>query len=211
MLTDGFDFVELGPKATNLSIILCQLYHLISGQNVRHVNIILAKEEVNQITSALFCDLLVIIDDVWHVEDAEPIVEAFSNCAIVLTTRINEIEQCIPTKETVIVGPMEQSETESILTCGGFEISELLQEDVGILDELYQDVHLWPLLLSLVGGHYSLHYSLRVKRLSSHETIQIQTVLHRKSLKYFGKISLKTLTKAEILLLRSAWSLYWTC
>ena len=186
MFTDGFVFVELGPKATDPSMMLCQLYHLLTGQNFRQGNINLVMQEINQITSAFFRNLLVIIDDVWHVEDAEPIVEAFSNCAIVLTTRNNEIGQCIPTKETVVVGPMEQSEAISLLTCGVFEISELSQEDVSILDELVQDVHLWPLLLSLVKGH--LHNNLKVKCLSSHEAIQtVQTKLHHKGLKSFDK------------------------
>ena len=182
--TDGFIFVELGPQATDPSMILCQMYHLLTGQNLRQGSISLVIQEVNQITSAFFHNVLVIIDDVWHVEDAKPIVKAFSNCKIVLTTRINEVEQCIPTKETVVVGPMEQSEAISLLTCGVIDISQLSQEDANLLDELAQDVHLWPLLLSLVRGHLSDC----LKRSSSHEAIQtVLAKLRNKGLKSFDK------------------------
>jgi len=182
--TDGFIFVELGPQATDPSMLLCQLYHLLTGQNLRQRNISLAIQEVNRVTSTFSRNMLVIIDDVWHVEDAEPIVEAFCTCRIVLTTRINEIEQCIPTKETVVVGPMEKSEAISLLTYGVIDISQQSQEDVSLLDELAQDVHLWPLLLSLVRGHLSDS----LKRLSSHEAIRaVQDKLRHKGLKSFDK------------------------
>ncbi|XP_065894247.1 uncharacterized protein [Dysidea avara] len=146
---DGFVFVELGPQATDPSMKLSQLYHLLTGQYLKQGDINHAEQELNQITSLYCRNLLVIIDDVWHVEDAEPIVKAFSNCKIVLTTRMNDIEQYIPTKQVVTVGPMEQSEAISLLTCGVIDISQLSQDDVSLLDELAQDVHLWPLLLSL--------------------------------------------------------------
>ena len=121
----------------------------------------------------------------WHVEDVEPIVKAFSNCKIVLTTRMNDIDQYIPTKQVDSVGPVEQSEAISLLTCGVIEISQLSQEDRNLLDELAQDVHLWPLLLSLIRGqlsHYIKHH------LPQNKTIQnVQAKLHDTGLTAFDK------------------------
>ena len=164
---DGIIFIELGPQATDPSMKLKGLYNLLTDQ---HCDVNAVEQKIIQLTSEHCRNLLVIIDDVWHVEDAEPIVKAFSHCKIVLTTRMNDIEQYIPTKQVVSVGPMEQSEALSLLTDGVINTSDLLQEDVNLLDELIQDVHLWPLLLSLVRGQLS-HY-LKKHKLPNHQAIQ---------------------------------------
>ena len=70
------------------------------------------EQKINQLSNDYYRDL-VIIDDVWYVKDAELLVKAFSNCTIILTTRINDIEQYISSKQSVIVGPMTQDETMS--------------------------------------------------------------------------------------------------
>ena len=50
---------------------------------------------------------------------------------------------------------MTQREAITLLTSGVIDSSQLSQEDVSLLDELAQDVHLWPLLLSLIRGQLS--------------------------------------------------------
>ena len=94
--TDGFVFIELGPQATDPSVKLSQLYHLLTGEYLKQSDINLAEQEINQLTSDYYRNLLVITDDVWHVEDAEPLVKAFSTSKTILTTRMNDIEQYIP-------------------------------------------------------------------------------------------------------------------
>ena len=182
--SDGFVFVELGPQATDPSMKLSQLYHLLTGQFLKQGDINYAEQEINQLTTLYCRNLLVIIDDVWHVEDAEPIVKAFSNCIIVLTTRMNDIEQYIPTKCVVTVGPMKKSEAICLLTCDIIKTNNLSQENTTLLDELAQDVHLWPLLLSLIKGQLS--HNLKHYRLSCHEAIKnVQAKLHDKGLTAF--------------------------
>jgi len=183
---DGIVFINLGPQATDPSIKLNQLYHLLTGHNIKQGDINLAEQEINQLTSAYCRNLLIIIDDVWHVKDAEPIVKAFTNCNIVLTTRKNDIELYIPTKQVVSVGPMEQSEAIALLTSGVIDISQLSQGDESLLDNLVQDVHKWPLLLSLIRRQLSHH--LKKHRLGCHEAIQTaQTKLRDKGLTAFDK------------------------
>ena len=87
--TDGFVFIELGPQATDPSIKLRAIYNLLTDEQC-DINVV--EQKINQLTSDYYRKLLVIIDDVWHVEDAEPLVKAFSNCKIILTTRMNDIE-----------------------------------------------------------------------------------------------------------------------
>ena len=182
---DGVVFIELGPQATDPSMKLSQLYHLLTGEDLKQGDINHTEQEIKQLSN-LCRNLLVIIDDVWHVEDAEPIVKAFSNCKIVLTTRMNDIEQYIPTKQVVSVGPMEQSEANLLLTSGVIDIGQLSQEDVNLLDELAQDVHLWPLLLSLVRGQLS--HNVNNYKLCYNKAIQsVAASLHDKGLTAFDK------------------------
>ena len=88
--TDGFLFIELGPQATDPKMKLRAKYNLLTDEQC-DINVV--EQKVCQLTSEYYQKLLVIIDDVWHVEDAEPIVRAFSSCKTVLTTRMNDIER----------------------------------------------------------------------------------------------------------------------
>ena len=194
---EGVVFIELGPQATDPSMKLSQLYHLLIGEYLKQGDINHAEQEINQLTHLYCHNLLVIIDDVWHVEDAEPIVKAFSNCKIVLTTRMNDVDQYIPTKQVVSVGPMEQSEAISLLTCGVIDIDQLSHEDVSLLTELAHDVHLWPLLLSLIKGQ--LCHNLKRHNLSCHEAIQcLQTKLHEMGLTAYDKNNIEKSRKHAV-------------
>ena len=200
--TDGFVIIELGPQATDPSIKLSQNYHLLTGEYLKHRDINYAEQEIRQLTSDNFRNLLVIIDDVWHVEDAEPLVRAFSNCTTILTTRMNDIEQYIPSKLSVTIGPMTNNEAISLLTSGVIDSSQLSQEDVSLLDELAEDVHLWPLLLSLIRGQLS--HNLKQFHLSYHNAIQnVQGKLHHKGLTAFDKNNIETINKSRKLAVKA--------
>ena len=200
--TDGFVIIELGPQATDPSIKLSQLYHLLTGEYLKHHDIIHAEQEIKQLTSDYYRNLLVIIDDVWHVEDAEPLVKAFSNCTTILTTRMNDIEQYVPSKLSVTIGPMTNNEAISLLTSGFIDSSQLSQEDVSLLDELAQDVHLWPLLLSLIRGQLS--HNLKQYHLSYHKAIQnVQAKLHHKGLTAFDKNNIEKINKSRKLAVKA--------
>ena len=197
--TDGFVIIELGPQATDPSIKLRAIYNLLTGEQC---DIDVVQQKIHQLTSDYYRDLLVIIDDVWHVEDAEPLVKAFSNCTTILTTRMNDIEQYIPSKLSVTIGPMTNNEAISLLTSGVIDSSHLSQEDVSLLDELAQDVHLWPLLLSLIRGQLS--HNLKQYNLSYHKAIQnVQVKLHHKGLTAFDKNNIETINKSRKLAVKA--------
>ena len=197
--TDGFILIELGPQATDPSIKLRDIYNLLSGEQCG-INVV--EQKINQLTSDYYHNLLVIIDDVWHVEDAEPLVKAFSNCKTILTTRMNDIEQYIPSKQSVIIGPMTQHEAITLLTSEVIDNSQLSQEDVSLLDELAQDVHLWPLLLSLIRGQLS--HNLKQYHLSYHRAIQnVQGKLRHQGLKAFDKNNIEAINKSRTLAVKA--------
>ena len=200
--TDGFVFIELGPQATDPSIKLSQLYHLLTGEYLKQCDINHAEREINQLTSQYYRNLLVIIDDVWHAEDAEPLVKAFSNCKTILTTRMNDVEQYIPSKQSVTIGPMMEDEAISLLTSGVIDSSQLSREDVSLLNEISQDVHLWPLLLSLIRGQLS--HNLKQYHLSYHKAIEnVQAKLHHKGLTAFDKNNIETVKKGRTLAVKA--------
>ena len=197
--TDGFVSIELGPQPTDPSIKLRAIYNLLTDQQC-DINVV--EQKINQLTSDYYRNLLVIIDDVWHVEDAEPLVKAFSNCKIILTTRMNDIEQYIPSKQSVTIGPMMEDEAISLLTSGVIDSSQLSQEDVSLLNEISQDVHLWPLLLSLIRGQLS--HNLKQHHLSYHKAIQnVQAKLHHKGLTAFDKNNIETMKKGRKLAVKA--------
>ena len=197
--TDGFVFIELGPQATDPSIKLRDIYNLLTGEQCG-INVV--EQKINQLTSVYFHNLLVIIDDVWHVEDAEPLVKAFSNCKTILTTRMNDFEQHILSKQSVTIGPMTQHEAITLLTSGVIDNSQLSQEDVSLLDELAQDVHLWPLLLSLIRGQLS--HNLKQYHLSYHSAIQnVQAKLQHKGLTAFDKNNIEAVKQSRKLAVKA--------
>ena len=188
--TDGFIFIRLGPQATDSSIKLRAIYKLLTDEQC-DINVV--EHKIDKLTSDCYRNLLVIIDDVWHVEDAEPLVKAFSNCKTILTTRMNDIS--IISKQKVTIGPMTQNEAISLLTSGITSYSQLSQEDVSLLCDLAQDVNLWPLLLSLIRGQLS--HNIKHCHLSCHKAIQnIQVKLHHKGLTAFDMNNFDILNKS---------------
>ena len=87
---------------------------------------------------------------------------------------------------------MTNAEAISLLTSGVIDSNQLSQEDVNLLDELAQDVYLWPLLLSLIRGQLS--HNMKQYCLSYHEAIQnVQAKLHHKGLTAFDKNNIETI------------------
>ena len=197
--TDGFLFIELGPQATDPDIKLRGIYNLLTDEQC-DINVV--QQKILQLTCDYYHNLLVIIDDVWDAEDAEPLVKAFSNCKTILTTRMNDIEQYIPSKQTVRIGPMTQDEAISLLTSEVIDSSQLSQEDVSLLNEISQDVHLWPLLLSHIRGQLS--HNLKQYHLCYRKAIQnVQAKLHHKGLTAFDKNNIEAVKKGRKLAVKA--------
>ena len=197
--TDGFIFIKLGPEAIDSSLKLRGIYENLTGQKCDIHNV---EQTVSELINDLYRNLLVIIDDVWYVEDAKPLVKAFSSCKIILTTRMNDIEKYIPSKRSVSIVPMTSSEAISLLTKSIVDDSQLSQEDKRSLYEIAQDVHRWPLLLSLIRGQLFLY--LHKHRLSNGKAIQnVKAKLIHKGLTAFDKDNIGTMKKARDLAVKA--------
>ena len=97
---------------------------------------------------------------------------------------------------------MAQDEAISLLTSGVIDSSQLSQGDVSLLDELAQDVHLWPLLLSLIRGQLS--HNLKQYRLSYRNAIQnVQDKLYHKGLTAFDKNDIEATHKSRKLAVKA--------
>jgi len=192
--TDGFMFITLGPhEEVNPTMKLKALYRWLTDEQC---DISIVEQQIKELTYLYYRNLLVIIDDVWHVEDAEPIVKAFSSCKIVLTSRINDLDKYIPTKEVVNVSAVSQTEAVSILTSKLIDVNTLSQGDVSQLEELAKDAHMWPLLLSLVRGQ--LFHNLTRKGHHSHKAInQVRIKFNNIGLMGFDKKDCKDSEKSR--------------
>ena len=164
---DGIVFIELGPQPVNPCTKLKGLYNLLTD---RKCDVNAVEQQIISLTRQYCHNLLVIIDDVWQYEDALPIVRAFRHCKIVLTTRMNDLNEHIPTREVVAVSSMKQNEAISLLTCGVTGATNPSVQELSLLSELAQVVDHWPILLSLIRGQISHNH--KRNNLSLYESIQ---------------------------------------
>ena len=165
---NGFLRIQLGLTPRNKCYMLSQIYRALTGNTWTNPTSIAqgAISEDDMVTClseelSTLCKinpkLLVIIDDVWDVEDAVDYVEIFSGCKIVFTTRREDVASSIDCKHKICVDSMESSEAIQLLT---FKIKELQIDNsdiVGQLNELAINLHNWPLLLNLVRGQLHIH------------------------------------------------------
>ena len=91
---------------------------------------------------------------------------------------------------------MTKNEALTLLTNNVIDSSRLSPEDVVLLNELAQDVHLWPLLLSLVRGQ--LFHCIKCYHLPYHGAIlNVQGKLYDKGLTAFDKNNVESMKKGR--------------
>jgi len=187
----GFVFVEIGPQTCDPVVQLHQIYYQLTGTEypAGNLNASNITKEVRQVTANQSNNLLVIIDDVWQVEDVEPIVRAFSHCKTIVTSRKNDIQQFIPSAVCITTGPMMPVEATSLLTAGVTFTNQLSDSDHRLLGDVAHDVHLWPILLCLVRGQLS-HYVSQHRMVSSEAIKMVHHKLYEKGLTAFDRNNL---------------------
>ena len=165
---NGFLRIQLGITPKNKYYMLSQIYRALTGNTWTNPTsnpqgavseddmVTCLSKELNSLCKKS-SKLLVIIDDVWDVEDAADYVEIFSGCKIVLTTRRKDVASSIDCKHKICVDSMESSEAIQLLT---FQIEDLQinnSDIAGQLNELAMNLHNWPLLLNLVRAQLHIH------------------------------------------------------
>ena len=98
--TDGFVFTEFGPGDIDPINKLSEMYNSLTGERCDNS---VVEEKIQILTSDHCCNLLIVIFDVWKVKHTEPILKAFSNCKIIITTMSTEIKRYLPSQYSVTV------------------------------------------------------------------------------------------------------------
>jgi len=180
IFTNGAIFIELGPQSCEASKILNECYCQMTGHDFEHKKNV--DEKIQEITK-IHKNTLVIIDDVWKVEDVKPIVKAFSYCRIIVTTRNPNIG--IPSTYTFTIGPMSLRESVSLMISGIKDYIDLSKVEIQAINDLAQSTHQWPLLLSLIRGQ--LYHSVK-KHTFKDAILDVQSNLYSKGLAAFDDV-----------------------
>ena len=155
--TSGFVLIELGPNASNPLYKLMRLYKLLSrGFQLDGSDVNSMIQHFHSMVVKNYSRILVIIDDVCKMHDAQPFVTAFRSCKIIVTTKSEDVTKQLSSCKVVTVGPMEPSEAAKLLSDIPVQIAE---DDERIVDELVTDLYHWPLLISLARGQFQVGQS----------------------------------------------------
>ena len=155
--TSGFVLIELGPNASNPLYKLMRLYKLLShGYQLDGSDLNSMIQHFHSMVVKNYSRMLVIIDDVCKIHDAQPFVTAFRSCKIIVTTKSEDVTKQLSSCKVVTVGPMEPSDATKLLSDIPVQIVE---DDERIVDELVTDLYHWPLLISLARGLFQVGQS----------------------------------------------------
>ncbi|XP_065900440.1 uncharacterized protein [Dysidea avara] len=173
----GFLWIKLGPVPGKPFNLLSQLYLNLTGlpwtqpetdeeKEVTEEELVTClSEEIDTLCKNHANKLLVIIDDVWEVEDAKVYIDTFASCKIVLTTRKSDISTTINCKHVIPVKGMDQREAVEFLTIPEFQPLDAASFEQ--LTELALSVHKSPLLLNLVRGQLGQQHKAMPNRSSA--------------------------------------------
>ena len=191
---DGFLWIRLGPLPISPAIKLGQLYHLLTNRT-EVGNQSFFTDKLQSLVTNHLQKLLVIIDDVWEVSDALVYTQVFNGCKIVMTTRRENVNKLIPSKMCMTIERMNEEEATKLLTYN-------LPTQYVNTSNLAQNLHCWPLLLSLVGGQLST--CIREQHKSLPQAIdQVETMLKEKGLDVDKRSAVTAVTESTVGLLSS--------
>ena len=151
---DGFLWISLTPPVSSPASMLKKLYATLTNEQIDgDVSFML-----NKLKSLLAPHKhLVILDDVWEVDDAMIFADLFTNYKVVMTTRKMDVTLKIPPKKCFDINRMDIFEAIQVLTINITETEELSPSSYNAVSELANNLYCWPLLLSLVHGQLYVH------------------------------------------------------
>ena len=183
--TDGFIWISLTPPHS-VTDELSKIYNKLTNQQIEGA-LSFVKDKIQLYMMSNSSKFLVILDDVWEVEDAVVYVEVFRNCKILLTTRKFVTNSEIQTKNSIDIEPMELDEAVKLLTYRIDIFNTINGNDKAMLHKLAEDLHCWPLLLSLV--HTQLHIYCIERKMSPIKAMKLINQQLCKSFTAFDKTS----------------------
>ncbi len=107
--------------------------------------------------------LLLILDDIWQMQDAIALQIGGVNCTHLITTRFPSLATQFGQQHTIHVSELEVAESRKLLS---YYLPYLTEQEPQTIEQLAQEVGMLPLALTLIGKHLSLHdYSRQHRRL----------------------------------------------
>ena len=181
-------FLSLGSQ-TNKSTTctkLKKLYFDLTGKPIENSSVSDIKMHFKQIIASCSHNILVVINDVWYYDDAEPILNTFDKCTIVLNSRMKNISQHVKFTKIIDIKEMKLSEAIELLSYNLPDFKASSEDDKKALEDLAENAHLWPLLLFLIRGQ--LHYYLQCYNMNCHSAIKnVKSRLDYRGLTAFDK------------------------
>ncbi len=109
--------------------------------------------------------LLLVIDDIWHMEDALALQVGGVNCTHLLTTRFPNLATGLSMKHSFHVSELEAREGKALLSRF---LPHLAKQEPTTIEQLVQEVGMLPLALTLIGKHlYPYDYLKQPRRLQT--------------------------------------------
>ena len=153
---DGFLWISLTPPVGSPASMLKKVYTTLTNEQIDGD----ASFILNKLKSLLVLHPskhLIILDDVWEVDDVMMFVDLFSNYKVILTTRKMDINTRIPPKHCFDIQKMDINEAIQLLLLNVTEIEKLSPSNYNAVSELANNLYCWPLLLNLVHGQLYVH------------------------------------------------------
>ena len=152
--------MKLGEHVDNLVGKVKELVYILNGKKSEASSL---ETVISELVALLEdCDLLIVIDDVWHAADRKPFLQGGKRCARLITTRNAEVLPSEALSHRVIVDAMHPTEAYLLLSAGlaGQTLMLHVYPAAARLGE-------WPLLLKLVNSTICNRISFSQQSLSA--------------------------------------------
>ncbi len=109
--------------------------------------------------------MLLILDDIWNIDDALAFMIGGPNCAYIITTRFPQVGMQIAANQSTVVSELSEEDGVALLTRF---VPTLVEQDAATAQRLVQLVGALPLALVLMGKYLRSHaYNEQPRRLRS--------------------------------------------
>ncbi len=142
---DGILWIELGQTPDLMGLLIKQI-NLLSREESNITDINLATARLRELVADRL--VLLVLDDVWNDTDARPFLPSSGLCAILITTRRQDVATHLKA-QPVTVNEMTRSEATNLLT----KWLDAPPVDLQPIRDLAQYLGEWPLLLKLAGAY----------------------------------------------------------
>ena len=153
---DGFLWISLTPPVGSPASMLKKLYTTLTNEQIDG-DAMFMLNKLKSLPVLHPSKHLIILDDVWGVDDVMMFVDLFSNYKVILTTRKMDINTRIPPKHCFDIQKMDINEAIQLLLLNVTEIEKLSPSNYNAVSELANNLYCWPLLLNLVHGQLYVH------------------------------------------------------